>query len=573
MSINPTNSKSVAKPTVSEFNEKVKQHLGEARLQKIFNATVKNPRENEPGNSPRLTKKARSDLGISDLSLWGGAEALGKSEDSIAATLQEMQSKKIYDSESIVKDILELFPELYKELDDPAASIKNLVEYIFQIQTNGALQGKIHYSKDETGHIFSFEIVSENEAWIQIKRTEADKAKHGSQSKFNRLIHLNDGRVERQVGLKIKDDKSNREDAIRERLAQIKSLESFGFDSKFVLGIPRVLEYKGKKNQQLLMSYEDLGNHIYASALEENWDFKKTIHALLLSARSLSHLHSKGVLHRDIKTDNIFGKTVKGELIVKIGDFGFAIRREDAEKNNYAGTPDYISYKAYSDCFNDIPIYNSEASDRYSFGHKSLKMLEIPQDFSHIFQIGAEIQDPNAQDKLQSQLNVIATLRGTASTIERIISLDGALNLIQRGTLSLDQLQELSAALKIHLNEQTIRDEIKDLVEKVKGEFMSPNRFETLKKRKEYKNLIGNGITFDDGKRIDYLRMLRRDCRYQFVQEQNTYIGMVLEASPEFRNSLHGKTYQLIFDLMSDDGRVKSTTEIEQRLQDIFDNL
>ena len=49
--------------------------------------------------------------------------------------------------------------------------------------------------------------------------------------------------------------------------------------------------------------------------------FKITNHDLILIAKIRSYLHAKNIIHRDLKSNNIF---LHDDLTVKIGDFGLA---------------------------------------------------------------------------------------------------------------------------------------------------------------------------------------------------------------------------------------------------------
>eukprot|EP01125_Pyxidicula_operculata_P014993 TRINITY_DN5067_c0_g1_i1.p1 TRINITY_DN5067_c0_g1~~TRINITY_DN5067_c0_g1_i1.p1 ORF type:complete len:551 (-),score=71.04 TRINITY_DN5067_c0_g1_i1:806-2458(-) len=56
---------------------------------------------------------------------------------------------------------------------------------------------------------------------------------------------------------------------------------------------------------------------------------------------AVQHMHSKLIIHRDLKLDNIFLK----EMVVKIGDFGLSVKLEhpNEKKTALCGTPNYIS--------------------------------------------------------------------------------------------------------------------------------------------------------------------------------------------------------------------------------------
>lgn len=88
----------------------------------------------------------------------------------------------------------------------------------------------------------------------------------------------------------------------------------------------------------------------------ENTDIK-TLMKNLLSA--LSHMHEKGIMHRDIKPDNILLESAKNDYEIKIADFGLAAFVNDDEiLYKRCGTPGFIapeiiSYKEGGQMYNE----------------------------------------------------------------------------------------------------------------------------------------------------------------------------------------------------------------------------
>ena len=86
--------------------------------------------------------------------------------------------------------------------------------------------------------------------------------------------------------------------------------------------------------------------------------YKYIIHQL---ANALRILHQKGIMHRDIKPQNIFFKTENGEKIIKLGDFSCSILIKD-------NTSDPIGTFLYSSPEIISEIEYNEKSDLWSLG-------------------------------------------------------------------------------------------------------------------------------------------------------------------------------------------------------------
>ena len=85
-------------------------------------------------------------------------------------------------------------------------------------------------------------------------------------------------------------------------------------------------------------------------------------------AKALAYAHSKGVIHRDIKPDNIFVRTLQGEDFAKVMDFGVAkLLASDVpgltQEGMVPGTPEYMSPEQVMG-----KTIVDERSDIYSFG-------------------------------------------------------------------------------------------------------------------------------------------------------------------------------------------------------------
>eukprot|EP00668_Euglena_longa_P014299 GGOE01018281.1.p1 GENE.GGOE01018281.1~~GGOE01018281.1.p1 ORF type:complete len:522 (+),score=156.23 GGOE01018281.1:31-1566(+) len=97
---------------------------------------------------------------------------------------------------------------------------------------------------------------------------------------------------------------------------------------------------------------------------------------------ALQHLHSKKVLHRDLKTRNVF-MTKSGQI--KLGDFGLStvLKNTMAQANTLCGTPYYFSpelcrnkpYNSKSDVWALGCILYEMCTLRHAFDGKNMKML------------------------------------------------------------------------------------------------------------------------------------------------------------------------------------------------------
>jgi len=77
-------------------------------------------------------------------------------------------------------------------------------------------------------------------------------------------------------------------------------------------------------------------------------------------ARGLQFISRRKVVHRDIKPDNIFNKKELGTMIYKLGDFGFAVKKQINQ--DIVGTPIFMS----PELFREEP-YGSEV-DVWAYG-------------------------------------------------------------------------------------------------------------------------------------------------------------------------------------------------------------
>jgi serine/threonine protein kinase len=106
--------------------------------------------------------------------------------------------------------------------------------------------------------------------------------------------------------------------------------------------------------------------------------------------QGLQYIHAKGIVHRDLKNENIYVKFYDRKdydnlnmmkTHIKIGDFGFAIRENNANKIHPA-YKDQILLKKYNErlIFKDIDTFD-KSSDIWSLGALCYEMLTCQKIF------------------------------------------------------------------------------------------------------------------------------------------------------------------------------------------------
>ncbi len=116
----------------------------------------------------------------------------------------------------------------------------------------------------------------------------------------------------------------------------------------------------GKWEGGLYISMEFIrGISLRKLILQNILSFRRSLEIILEISQALSHLHSHGIVHRDIKPDNILLSEEGG---VKVIDFGISrIMEEKGAKKKIMGTPTYMSPEQ-----KENPLSVSYTSDIYS---------------------------------------------------------------------------------------------------------------------------------------------------------------------------------------------------------------
>ena len=165
----------------------------------------------------------------------------------------------------------------------------------------------------------------------------------------------------------IVDDQSQHERFIREAKAMqalegnpnVVTVYKFGYENE-IQSFYLAMEYVADGSLRKLMDQRDKDNQTVT--LREALDWGQQI------AGALGHAHKHGIVHRDVKPENVLIKRDNEKIIPKLTDFGLA-RMDDGVvltqmKDGWAGTLAYVSPEQCNRAMGDV----SPRSDVYSLG-------------------------------------------------------------------------------------------------------------------------------------------------------------------------------------------------------------
>jgi serine/threonine protein kinase len=113
----------------------------------------------------------------------------------------------------------------------------------------------------------------------------------------------------------------------------------------------RVLDFGQESDGLLYLAMEHLDGRCFADILMEGvpLPLPRIIDVMMQICAGLAHAHARGIVHRDIKPDNIVlvvntDDDERPDELVKVCDFGIAVQQtDDLGSKAVAGTPDYMS--------------------------------------------------------------------------------------------------------------------------------------------------------------------------------------------------------------------------------------
>jgi serine/threonine-protein kinase len=112
----------------------------------------------------------------------------------------------------------------------------------------------------------------------------------------------------------------------------------------------RVLDFGQEPDGLLYLAMEHLDGKCLGETLEAGkpQPFARTLDIMVQVCAGLAHAHARGIVHRDIKPDNIVVIASRDDddapiELIKVCDFGIAVQQSDRPSSVIVGTPDYMS--------------------------------------------------------------------------------------------------------------------------------------------------------------------------------------------------------------------------------------
>jgi serine/threonine protein kinase len=172
----------------------------------------------------------------------------------------------------------------------------------------------------------------------------------------------------------------------------LKDLDQIGYSTKnFLREIsclvslrhPNIVSFQGiehhKTGRYLVMDYCDGGTLRQLMESETELDIQISLQFVLDILAGLAYVHKQGIVHCDIKPENILLKLEGQKLIAKISDFGISRLIAEADiirqSGGYTGSPAYMAPERFYGRF-------SPASDLYAVGILLYELIVKERPFS-----------------------------------------------------------------------------------------------------------------------------------------------------------------------------------------------
>lgn len=174
------------------------------------------------------------------------------------------------------------------------------------------------------------------------------------------------------------------------------------FNHPNIIKIHSVLYAPSTDNVYILMEWANCGTLQQAILNHIQFDEKTIASIYIQIALALSYIHSKGIIHRDVKPSNIL---LFSDGTAKLSDFGISHSSESAEC--VCGTPSYQSPDLFEDVCPDSIIFDS--NDYYDFkdNNKTDEIKENNMNDSPIIDENDDISKDNQKIKIDDNFKII----------------------------------------------------------------------------------------------------------------------------------------------------------------------
>lgn len=228
--------------------------------------------------------------------------------------------------------------------------------YMLQLkQTQGEVKGKKMSGLCISNKNYRHEFFSENESLVTsffehmkkfcllVKfRLDFETIKVISQGINSKLFHIRKEKTSEEFAVKVFDKKSLENDLLQYSLVRNEILMMRLVDSEYVIRLHEL--YEGENYLYAVMEYirgKRLFDYIREARIFSERHALYVIKQVLLG---LKHLHDRGLIHRDIKLENIMFRSSEKHAKVALIDLGFCVRETACMAlTPQCGTPGYTA--------------------------------------------------------------------------------------------------------------------------------------------------------------------------------------------------------------------------------------